>query len=154
MAFSIGLLSDPVPDLDQGVVASHGLIEIGSFQERFIASLMYWKADDYERHWKQALARIVESFDASCLITSIVNPSVASHLFWWPMYRVQDTVYIQHHILFFDTLSSPFNQNDPYSSIPRRRIIDEDGNHLSEWSVTTKDIESFLQEIVLRKNAR
>jgi hypothetical protein len=144
MSFSIGLLSDPVADLEPGVIASYGRIEIGEFQERFIASLMYWGRGDYERHWKQALARILDSFNASCLITSIVDPAAASHLFWWPMYRVHDTVYIQNHILFFDSLSSPFNQNDPFPSIPKRRLVDEDGNHLSEWSVSIKDIESFL----------
>lgn len=61
MAFSIRLIPDPVPNLDPGVVASLGFIQIGSFQERFIASLMYWSADDYKRHWKEAIERILYS---------------------------------------------------------------------------------------------
>ena len=146
MGFSISLLPDLVPDLDPGVTACYGRIEIESFQERFIASLMYWDADDYRCHWRQAIDRIINSYDVSCLITSIVDPSVASHLFWWPMYRAHDTVYIQHHILFFSELPSPFDEDNPFSSVPERRVVDEDSNRISEWSVSIKDLESFLKE--------
>jgi hypothetical protein len=108
---------------------------------------MYWNRDDYEHHWKEALSRIVFLADVSCLITSIVNPISASHLFWWPMYREGNTVYIQHQILFFQNLPSSFNEKDPFSSIPKRQLIDEDGNPLSEWAVSTGEIEDFLNRI-------
>lgn len=144
MAFSIELLPDPVPDLDPGVIASLGIIEIGSFKERFIASLMYWSADDYRRHWKQAIERVLQSSTVSCLITSMLNPKTASLVFWWPMYRVNDTVFIQNHILFFETLQSPFDERNPFSFVPVRRTVDEDGNKISEWSVRISDLEGFL----------
>src|SRR5262245_1505378 len=135
MAFSIGLIPEPVPNLDPGVVASLGVIQIGYFQERFIASLMYWSADDYKRHWKQAIERILHSSDVSCLITSMVDPATASHIVWWPMYRVNDSVFIQNHILFFDQLQSSFDERNPFSSVTERQTVDEDGNRISEWSV-------------------
>lgn len=69
------------------------------------------------------------------------------------MYRDQETVYVQHHILFFNKLSSPFNEKDPFSSVPQRRVVDEDGNQLSEWSVSVKEIETFLQGITLHQSA-
>lgn len=144
MAFSISLIPDPVPNLDPGVVASLGVIQIGSFQERFIASLMYWSADDYKRHWKQAIERILHSSEVSCLITSMVDPATASHIFWWPMYRVNDNVLIQNHILFFDQLQSSFDERNPFSSVTERQTIDEDGNIISEWSVQINELEDFL----------
>jgi hypothetical protein len=147
MAFSVGFVAGSVPDLNLNVAATRGRIELGSFHEDFVSSLMYWDAHDYERHWKQAIERIVESSDISCLITSIVDPTVASHLFWWPMYRVRETVYVQHHILFFNKLSSPFDENEPFCSVPRRKVVDENGDQLSEWSVSVTDIETFLQGI-------
>src|ERR1700737_4794581 len=104
MPFSIKLSSEPFHDPESGVLVSYGSIEIGTFDERFLASLVHWDPNDYEHHWKEALTRIVSWADMSCLITSIVNPSTASHLFWWPMYREGDTVYIQHQILFFKNL--------------------------------------------------
>ena len=147
MAFSIRLLSDPVPNPEPCVRVSYGSIEIEAFNERFLTSLVYWSPDDYERHWKEALTRVVSSPDDSCLITSIVDPSAASHLFWWPMYREGDTVYIQNQILFFKNLPSPFNENDPFSSVPARQRMDEDGNRISEWAVSIKEIEAFLNQI-------
>jgi CdiI N-terminal domain len=144
MAFSIGLIPDPIPDLDPEVIASLGVIQIGSFQERFIASLMYWSADDYKRHWKQAIERILHSSDVSCLITSMIDPTTGNHIFWWPMYRVNEHVFIQNHILFFDQLQSPFDERNPFSSITERQTIDEDGNRISEWSVQINELEEFL----------
>jgi hypothetical protein len=178
MAFSIGLIPDPVPDLDPGVVASlerfaipctdkqpqmacdrgtiwqivpHtqlqtalGVIQIGSLQERFVASLMYWSADDYKRHWKQAIERILHSSDVSCMITSMIDPTTGDYIFWWPMYRVNEQVFIQNQILFFDQLQSPFDERNPFSSVTERLTINEDGNIISEWSVQIHDLEEFL----------
>jgi contact-dependent growth inhibition (CDI) system CdiI-like immunity protein len=144
MGFSIGLISDPVPDLDIGVVASLGVIQIGSFQERFIASLMYWSADEYKRHWKQAIERIFHSSKDSCLITSMADPASASFIVWWPMYRVNEIVFIQNQILFFDQLQTPFDERSPYSFVPKRRIMNEDGESISEWSVRIDELEEFL----------
>jgi CdiI N-terminal domain len=144
MAFSIGLISDPLPKLDPGVVASFGVIQIGSFQERFIASLMYWGADDYKRHWKQAIERVLHSSDVSCLITSMVDPATATFIFWWPMYRVNENVFIQHQILFFDQLQSPFDERTPFSFVSKRQTINEDGERISEWSVRINELEEFL----------
>jgi hypothetical protein len=144
MAFSIGLIPDPVPDLDPGVIANLGGIQIGSFQERFIASLMYWSAGDYRRHWKQAIERVLHSYDVSCLITSMVDPATATYIFWWPMYRVNENVFIQNHILFFDQLQSPFDERNPFSSVPERQTTNEDGDGISEWSVRINELEEFL----------
>jgi hypothetical protein len=144
MAFSIGLIPDTVPNLDPGVVASLGVIQIGSFQERFIASLMYWSADDYKRQWKQVIGRILYSSDVSYLITSMVDPTTGNHIFWWPMYRENGTVFIQNHIMFFDQLQSPFDERNPFSSVADRQTLDEDGNRISEWSVQINELEEFL----------
>jgi len=144
MTFSINLIPDSVPDLDPGVIASLGVIQIDSFQERFIASLMYWSADDYKRHWKQAIERILHSSNVSCLITSMVDPTTGNHIFWWPMYRENDTVFIQNHIMFFDQLQSPFDERNPFSSVADRQTLDEDGNRISEWSVQINELEEFL----------
>ncbi len=105
---------------------------------------MYWSADDYKRHWKQAIERILHSSDVSCLITSMIDPTTGNHIFWWPMYRENDTVFIQNHILFFDQLQSPFDERNPFSSVRGRQTINEDGNRISEWSVQIDELEEFL----------
>jgi hypothetical protein len=144
MVFSIKLLLDPVSDIEPNGTARLGLIEMGSFQERFKASLTYWNADNYQRHWRQAVARIIQSSTTSCLISSMYNPTNANFIVWYPMYRVGDTVFIQNQILFLDELPLPFNENDPFSSIPERRTISDGGELLSEWSVPLEDLKTFL----------
>jgi len=144
MPFSIKLLQETPVNLVPSQNASYGIITIGSFEERFVATLDYWCAKDYEQHWKQAIGRIVQVSDVSCLITSMHNPAAANFLFWWPMYRVGDTVFFQHHILFFDELPSPFNEHDPYACVPERKILNEDGEAISEWSASVDDLILFF----------
>lgn len=147
MPFSIALVNDPnlrFPDFDPKV-ASLGIIEIGPYKERFIAPLMYWSVDDYRRHWEQAIERILfHQSDVSCLITSMADPAKSAFIFWWPMYRVNNkTVCIQNHILFFDKLQSPFDESNPFSSVPERRTINEDGDNISEWLVSIDEVRHF-----------
>lgn len=153
MGFSISFLSDPGPGLDASEETRPGLIELGSFQERFVSSLSYWNVDDYQRHWTQAVMRIVGSSRTSCLITSMYDPAMANFIFWYPMYRVDNTVYVQNQILFLDSLSSPFDEHDPFSSVSERNVS-EYGQLISEWAIEVGEMESFsLNALSNRRNA-
>lgn len=147
MAFSIEFLDEHVPDLEPGVRASFGLIQIGDFQERFIASLMYWTKKDYARHWRQAIGRTVTGSERSCLITSIVDPASSNLLFWWPMYRIEQTVLLQNQLLVFDQLNSTFSANDPYVHVPDHKTVNADGERISEWSVPLQELDHFLLKL-------
>ena len=144
MAFSIELLAEPAPELEPGVRACLGAIKIGDFEERFVASLMYWQPEDYRHHWEEAITRIVEGADRSCLITSIVDPASSKFLFWWPMYRAEKTVLLQNQILFFDQLSSRFDPSNPFINVHERRTINVDGEPISEWSASIEEMSQFL----------
>jgi hypothetical protein len=74
------------------------------------------------------------------------DPAAAHFPLWWVMHRAGDTLFVQNQILFLDNLSPPFNPNDPFSSISGRRTINEGGEEISEWTVSIKDVESFLLE--------
>jgi hypothetical protein len=121
MAFSIELLSDAILDPATGTEARYGDITLDDFQERFVALTTFWKAVDYERHWRTALQRIVDGARSSCLITSLHSPQESHILFWWPMYRVDDQVLVQNGILFLDKLSTPFDPTNPFTYVPPRR---------------------------------
>jgi len=66
-------------------------------------------------------------------------------LFWWPLYRINDQVFVQNHILFFDQLDVPFDPTNPYESVRPRTTI-EDGQEVSEWRVTIEDLQSFVHK--------
>ena len=95
--FSIDLLDAPASEIDSGRL---GLITIGSYVERFVATTEYWDVTRYRHHWQQAITRIVQGSPTSTLITSMYDPAVANFIYWWPMYRLDQTVKFQNQILF------------------------------------------------------
>lgn len=139
MAFSIELLDEP--DIESGRL---GLITIGSYLERFVAPIAYWDVIHYRRHWRQATTRIVQGSLTSALITSMYDPAVANFIYWWPMYRLGDTVHFQNHILFLNELQTPFDPNDPFRFVPERLVINSDSEKISEWSTSIEDLVVFL----------
>jgi hypothetical protein len=103
MAFSITFQDEPFcyPYDDQSTPAASGLLVLGEFQERFLASLYQWSREDYEGQWRQAIAALFHG-KKSALITGYVSPQAASHLEWWPMYSVEEKVFFQNHFLFYN----------------------------------------------------
>ncbi len=59
MPFSIEFLSEKVPSSDQRKQVAYGRIRIGAFEERFQASLSFWRLEDYRAQWLQGLTRLV-----------------------------------------------------------------------------------------------
>lgn len=143
VTFVIGFLSQ-----DEGLTdfeaARTGVITIGTFQERFVAPITFWQVRDYQRQWSEGLRRIVSGSEKSCLITALRDPRASKMLFWWPLYREEEDVFVQNSILLFDHLERPFDVRDPYASINERITINEEGQLISEWRVSVHDIEAFL----------
>jgi hypothetical protein len=142
--FEIILTDEIVPETDPGVVALYGKIYVGDFAETFITSLVSWNQKAYERHWASALRRLLEGASKSALITSYVEPGLADHLVWWPLYREGDTVYVQNHMLFYDQLGKPFSSGDPWRSVPQRRTVNPEGQRISEWETDLSSIQKCL----------
>jgi hypothetical protein len=137
-----------VPDSLNGRSAFYGRIVLDGFEETFAASLVSWSRDDYDRHWKKALEHLVAGADRSALITDYVeppmHPNTEDYLVWWPLYRDGDNVYVQNQILFFKQLGKPFLPARPWDSVRDRQLINGDGQSISEWPTTVKDIRQFL----------
>ena len=112
-----------------------GEIVLNDYVERFEASSSFWKARDYEQQWSGGLARLRQGELKSCLITDMYDPSNASFIRWWPIFRSGEQIVIQEQILFLDRLDSPFNPSDPYRFIGDRKSISDDGERVSEWVV-------------------
>jgi hypothetical protein len=121
-----------------------GEIIIGEYLERFEVSTSFWSVEDYQEHWKQAIRRVINGEDKSCLITSMYNPESANFIFWWPIYRVESEVFIQNQVLFLNDETIPFNPRDPYASVKDRETLTEDGLPISEWVVPLLDLQHFL----------
>jgi hypothetical protein len=143
VTFVIELLPEPIIDPETGYEAVYGEITLNAFEERFVALTTFWAPTDYEHHWRSAIERIVDGAERSCLITSLHDPRHSHILFWWPLYRVANQVFVQHAILFLDQLVTPFDPANPFTHVPNRRTRNEDGEQISEWQVTVRDLVRF-----------
>jgi hypothetical protein len=122
----------------------YGEIQVGDFRETFLSSLEFWKEPDYERQWREALDRISQGEEKSSLITSIRDPQKTIGVYWWPIYRIGDTLHVQNAIRFFRDLDRPFDLANPYASIPDRRAENEQGQKYSEWITGVHEVIEFL----------
>jgi len=127
-----------------------GEIHIGSFHEGFRASASYWRKQDYERHWLKAVSLILEDRRTqTAFITTIHDPMKSDHIVWWPMWQLDDKIYVRNQILFFDQLAKPFDFADPFIHIPRRRSLNED-EKVSEWVLAISALAEFKYQLLLR----
>lgn len=121
-----------------------GEIKINSYSERFQSSLSYWNKENYVEQWKDAVQRIFDGNNRSCLVTSMFEPNISSYIHLWLLYTERDIVHIQNQILFLKELNEPFNESCIYGYISDREIIDEDGHKISEWDIHINDLKEFL----------
>ena len=105
---------------------------IGNWKESFLSSLYEWTKQDYERHWHAAITSLTQGADKAALITEYVGPKASSKLMWWPLYRLENIVYVQNHLLFYDQLTEPFSLADADRFIRDRQTVNEDGKRISE----------------------
>jgi CdiI N-terminal domain len=140
MSFDISWASEPLPPTVPGERAAYGVIQIGDYTERFLASLDFWTRSDYLRQWHGAIDRIKQGHEKSALFTSISDPKYANFFTWWPMYIVDGTVYFQNALLFLDRLDEPFDLANPYKYVENRTTKTQDGSPVSEWSLEISEV--------------
>ncbi len=160
--FDIYFTDEPVAHDDPSFEALWGEIRIGAFREKFVASVMSWNIEQYEKQWETALRRILAGSTQSVLITDYVEPGLASggHLWWWPLYREGDSIYIQNglhplyrkdrSIYIQDQLESsgpldrPFFSERAWESVRERKTMNAEGSELSEWVTAVGSIEQTI----------
>lgn len=144
MPFSISFLDEPLiyEEDDPTYVAAAGKLIIGDWEEIFVSSLYLWSKEDYMAQWLHAIRSMLNGSEKAALIVEYLGPD-AGRLWWWPMYKVESSVYLREQILFFDQLKEPFSLDKAFSYIGDRRIISEDGQKISEWNVSLSEVEKF-----------
>jgi hypothetical protein len=121
-----------------------GTIVLGSFRETFESPLHVWAREDYERHWVQALERLLDGSESTALTTELYDPATANFIRWWPAYRFGNEVRFQNQLLLLADLPSALEPSDPFGHVSPYRQTNEDGDRLSEWPVPLDDLYRFL----------
>lgn len=105
----------------------------------------FWKEADYRRHWLRALQRLDHGSEVtSCLVSSITDPRTGNFVRCWPLYRCGDVVHVQEAVIFLDELDSEFDPDEPWLSVAPRRVVNEDGDQISEWETDMSAVRRFL----------
>ena len=130
----------------EGDLVAEGVLKIGGDIENFNASLSYWGRRQYCSQWREALNRLTIGFDRTAVVTTMYDPATANFIFWWLLYVIEEKIYIQNHVLFMGDLEDDFDEEDIYKFIPIRETHTEEGEPISEWSVTINDIEECLRK--------
>ncbi len=121
-----------------------GEIIIKDFWEILEIPVDYWTLDDYKRQWKEGIERL-KTHDQSCLVASVQDPTKAPLINWWPLYKENDTIYIQNHLVvdeFYEKRigNNIFTPDSCYQFIPARSLAYEDGGRPSEWKVKLDEL--------------
>lgn len=146
MPFAIEFV--PESQISDGLTSDRtGRLVLGDFEEHFFANMEFWQEPDYERQWIEGLERILTGATISCLITSIGPPEASSGLWWWTLYRSGNRIHVQNAMRFFASLREPFDPSNPYSAVPPRRVVTEDGDPISEWTITVGDVAQFVESM-------
>jgi hypothetical protein len=82
--------------------------------------------------------------ERTALVTAMYDPALANFLTWWPMYREQELVFVQNHLLFMAQLTRHFDVEAMDGFVPARETIDDEGQKVSEWSVPLAEVAHFL----------
>lgn len=96
--------------------------------------LRYWRIADYERQWREGIARLVNGAESSALMLGFAGPGDASHSMW-ALWREAPSVYIQPHCVLGALLDDPFDPRTPYEHVGARIPVTQNGLPMDEWRV-------------------
>lgn len=144
MTFDIRFVSEPVVDDESRGTARVGRIQLRDYWEDFTALLGHWRSEDYEKQWREGIALLVTTHRPSCVVTSVHDRQKSDLVRWWLLFPQGERVVVQESMLVRSQLSKPFDERNPYASIPEYRATNEEGDEISSWEVPWADFESFL----------
>ena len=144
--FCIKFNDEPLeyPFDDVSIPAASGTLVLGKAIEDFLANLSLWTKSDYESHWTRELKALFEGRSKVALIVSYNDPKASWNMEIWRVYRDGEWVHFQNQLLWYDSLPNGFEVSKMSDYIDDHSITDEEGNRISEWDVSIRDIELFL----------
>lgn len=136
--------------IDKNIAESYGIpccigeITIGDFKETFEMPLEFWTMDDYQTQWKNGIAHI-KTHEQSCLVAEIQDPQKNPRASLWVLYKDNNTVHIQNHLLFGKRFAKmlkqqPFILENCYTFITPRETSSNEGIEISEWNINLDEI--------------
>jgi hypothetical protein len=131
--FRVHVFTPPVQNED-GLLQAGGELRLGNQRVGFVVDLSHWTVSDYERQWKEGVARLLHGATKSALMTSYRGPGEATHHIW-ALWREGGFVYAQEHPVVVTALDPPFDPMDPYGHVGERIATSVLNLPIPEWQV-------------------
>jgi hypothetical protein len=137
--FRIRVFTPAVHDETGWRHAGGELVLGGAGRHCFLVDLSVWDIGDYERQWREGVARLVQGAPSSALMTAYRGPGNQPHLLWG-LWRDQSHVYVQEHPVVQSGLEEPFDPDQPYAQVGERIPASEHGLGIPEWRMDFLDL--------------
>jgi contact-dependent growth inhibition (CDI) system CdiI-like immunity protein len=144
--FSIRFTNEPLeyPFDDKTIPCAPGMLVLGNWFEEILANLSVWSKADYEAHWVRELDALVKRTSKVALIVSYNDPRFSSNMEIWRVYREGEWAHFQNQIPDYGSFPQPFKIEELSQLISDRRVMNDEGDRISEWKVSVREIEYFL----------
>lgn len=141
-----GIFPEDKPLDIEGECVLPASIVIDDFSEMMNIPLSYWNINDYKDSWRDSLEEGLENKKHATLAVSMYEPDNVNFILTWVLYFFGDDVFIQNRVLFLDecpefTLETINNFTEP------RKVYNEDGMKISEWSTDLKSVLDFYHSL-------
>ena len=140
--FYIGFTSAARTD-DAGWHHAVGALTLGRATEGFESDLGSWSMADYERQWREGVARLLGGHASSALLTSYHGADAGHHVLG-PVWREGTTAIFQQRLQRTEQLAEAFDPTRLYDIVGERVMINDEGQRVSEWAVPLGDLANFL----------
>jgi CdiI N-terminal domain len=140
--FRIRFFTPAVLD-ENGWPHAGGELVLGDARLIFLADLSYWDIRHYQNQWRGAISRLLQGGSSTALISAYGGPRGSTHKMW-ALWRLDDHVYVQEHVVLAAELEAPFDPNEPYVHIGERVPATENALPIPEWRIEFEHLHAAL----------
>jgi len=120
-----------------------GELIVGTARLCFLVDLTFWSMGDYQRQWRDGIARLVQGAPSTALMSAYRGPGESAHTMW-AVWRDETYAYVQEHSVLPSDLDAPFDPNEPYAHVGDRVPAAEHALPIPEWRVELEHVHAAL----------
>jgi hypothetical protein len=137
------------------VLWAEGKIIINDYEEDLSIPIQIWNLNDYQQQWREGIERL-KTKNSSCLVTAVrMLKTGLPCMEIWKLYRVGDTVFVNHQLLGGDIFKKIKGGRKPYYlktcyQLVDERLTNENGEGITEYgqkmfelSLNIKDLDQL-----------
>jgi hypothetical protein len=116
---------------------------LGEARLIFLAELSHWNMRQYQNQWREGISRLLQGATSTALMGSYSGPSGAAQQMW-AMWRLDEHVYVQEHVVLGAELDAPFDPTDAYPHVGARVPTTENALPIPEWRIEFEDLHAAM----------